>query len=103
MHGNDCIGEALSGVREVARAAGLVDVFFRLPPSGQGFEWASRYEQRIGRPVSFTVEYKPPRVKRDGSLNHALETGDSKLILAAVRRLAEAAPDGCLLWNTGRR
>lgn len=58
-----------------------------------------RYEQKIGRPLNYTVEYKPRRVQRDGSLTIALDTGDSKGILTAVRRLSAPGADGCLLWT----
>jgi hypothetical protein len=66
---------------------------------GKASNGRTRYERSIGRPVSYTVEYKPRRLHRDGSLTIAVGTGDSDRILAAVRRLSKPAPNGCLLWT----
>lgn len=66
---------------------------------GKASNGRARYERLIGRPVRFTVEHKPRRAQRDGSLTTALDAGDSQEILAAIRRLAEPAPEGCLLWT----
>lgn len=66
---------------------------------GKASNGRARYERRIGRPVTYTVEYNPRRVHRDGSLTIALSTGDNQRILEAIRRLSEPAPDGCLEWT----
>jgi hypothetical protein len=66
---------------------------------GKAANGRARYERRIGRPVAYTVEYKPRRVDRDGSLTIALGSGDARMILRAVRRLSELRPDGCLEWT----
>jgi hypothetical protein len=66
---------------------------------GKAANGRARYERSIGRLVSYTVEYKPRRVHRDGSLTLAVDSGDGVEILAAVRRLSDPAPGGCLLWT----
>lgn len=66
---------------------------------GKASNGRARYERSIGRPVAYTLDYKPRRARRDGSLTTALGAGDSEGILAAVRRLTEPTPDGCLLWT----
>lgn len=66
---------------------------------GKAANGRARYERRIGRPVRYTTEYKPHRVQRDGSLTIALDAGDSRRILRAVRRLSQATPNGCLTWT----
>lgn len=65
---------------------------------GKASNGRERYENRIGRPVRFTVEYQPRRVQRDTSLTTALDTGDSRAILAAVHQLAAPAGE-CVLWT----
>lgn len=65
---------------------------------GKAANGRARYELKIVRPVRFTVDYRPRRDHRDGSLTAALGAGDSPGILAAVRRLAEPAGE-CLLWT----
>lgn len=66
---------------------------------GKASNGRARYERLIGRPVSYTGEYKPRRGQRDGSLTLALDSGDSRRILAAVRRLSQPTSNGCLLWT----
>jgi hypothetical protein len=66
---------------------------------GKAANGRDRYERRIGRPLTYTVEYKPRRVHRDGSLTISVGTGDSQRILDSVHRLSEPTPDGCLEWT----
>ena len=66
---------------------------------GKAANGRARYEAGIGRPVTYTVEYKARRIHRDGSLTIALGAGDGWRILDAVRRLSEPAPGGCLVWT----
>jgi hypothetical protein len=67
--------------------------------SGKAANGRARYERRIGRPVTHTVEYRPRRVQRASSLTIALDTGDSKGVLEAIRRLSIPGANGCLVWT----
>lgn len=66
---------------------------------GKASRGRAKYERKIGRPLNYTLEYKPRRAQRDGSLTIALDSEDSHRIMRAVRRLPEPAPNGCLLWS----
>lgn len=66
---------------------------------GKAANGRDRYERNIGRQISYTVEYRPRRHCRDAALTVALDRNDAAEIEAAIRKLSEAAPGGCLLWT----